>query len=69
MPFKDKPGKRNKNLLSLLKGADRLINIALIDDDMDFHPVFCRHVENFFGKRKSFMSCGYIIVRLKQYMI
>jgi len=39
-------------LLSLLKGADRLINIALIDDDMDFHPVFCRHVENFFREKE-----------------
>lgn len=25
-----------------------MINIALIDDDAEFHPVFCRYVDNFF---------------------
>lgn len=25
-----------------------MINIALIDDDVEFHPVFCRYVEKFF---------------------
>jgi len=29
-----------------------LINIALIDDDMDFHPVLCRHVERFFREKE-----------------